>query len=103
MKNTHHKLSLHFIRCTVLTPLPLNFATSRMEYPLRSKLITSLYSAFICSDVETNFLMAGIKNDHQQKTYNQAVTKSTKKKDRTNDRFGLNTVLGDGGGTTTKA
>ena len=37
----------------VLTPLPLNFTTSRMEYPLRSKLITSLYSAFICSSVFT--------------------------------------------------
>ncbi len=37
----------------VLTPLPLNFSTSRMEYPLRSKLITSLYSAFICSAVFT--------------------------------------------------
>ena len=37
----------------VLTPLPLNFATSRIEYPLRSKLITSLYSVFICSAVFT--------------------------------------------------
>ena len=37
----------------VLTPLPHNFATSRMEYPLRSRLITSLYSAFICSAVFT--------------------------------------------------
>jgi hypothetical protein len=37
----------------VLTPLPLNFATSRMENPLRSRLITSLYSAFICSSVFT--------------------------------------------------
>ena len=40
-------------RCTVLTPLHLTFATSRMEYPLRSRLITSLYSAFICSSVFT--------------------------------------------------
>lgn len=40
-------------RCTVLTPSPLNCATSRMEYPLRSRLITSLYSAFICSAVFT--------------------------------------------------
>ncbi len=37
----------------VLNPLPLNFATSRMENPLRSRLITSLYSAFICSAVFT--------------------------------------------------
>ena len=37
----------------VLTPLPHNFATSRMEYPLRSRLIISLYSAFICSAVFT--------------------------------------------------
>lgn len=37
----------------VLNPLPLNFATSRMENPLRSRLITSLYSAFICSSVFT--------------------------------------------------
>lgn len=36
MKYTHHKLSLHFTRCMVLTPLPHNFATSRMEYPLRN-------------------------------------------------------------------
>ena len=42
-----------FTLCTVLTPFPLSFATSRMEYPLRSKLITSLYSAFICSAVFT--------------------------------------------------
>ena len=35
------------------TPLPLNFATSLMEYPLRSRLITSLYSVFICSSVFT--------------------------------------------------
>ena len=40
-----------FTLCTVLTLFPLSFATSRMEYPLRSKLITSLYSAFICSSV----------------------------------------------------
>lgn len=39
VKNTHHELSLHFTRCTVLTPLPLNFATSRMEYPLRANLL----------------------------------------------------------------
>ena len=37
----------------VLTPLPLNFATSRTKYPLRSKLTTSLYSAFIYSSVFT--------------------------------------------------
>ncbi len=35
------------------TTLPHPFATSRMEYPLRSRLITSLYSAFICSSVFT--------------------------------------------------
>ena len=35
----------------LFTPLPLNFATSRMEYPLRSKHITSLYSAFTCSSL----------------------------------------------------
>ena len=51
MKNTHYMLSLFFTRCTVLTPLSLNFATSRMEYPLRSRLITSLYSVLICSSV----------------------------------------------------
>ena len=45
--------SNRFARCTVLTPLPHNFATSRIEYPLRSGLITSLYSAFICSAVFT--------------------------------------------------
>ena len=33
--------------------LPHNFATSRLEYPLRSRLITFLYSAFICSAVFT--------------------------------------------------
>ena len=53
MKITHYKLSLLFTRCTVLMPLPHSFATSRMEYPLRSKLITSLYSSFICSVVFT--------------------------------------------------
>ena len=42
-----------FTLCTVLTPFSLSFATFRMEYPLRSKLITSLYSAFICSAVFT--------------------------------------------------
>ena len=52
MKNTHHKLNLHFTRCTVLTPLPPNFSTSRMP-TLRSRLITSLYSAFICAVVFT--------------------------------------------------
>ena len=53
MKITHYKLSLLFTRCTVLMPLPHSFATSRMEYPLRSRLITSLYSAFTCSAVFT--------------------------------------------------
>ena len=28
---------VHFTRRTVLMPLPLNFATSRMEYPLRKQ------------------------------------------------------------------
>ena len=37
----------------VFTPLPHNFATSLMVSPLRSKLTTSLYSAFICSAVFT--------------------------------------------------
>ena len=53
MKITHYKLSLLFTRCTVLMPLPNSFATSRMEYPLWSKLITSLYSSFVCSVVFT--------------------------------------------------
>ena len=52
-RSKYHLFTILFTRCTVLTPFPLNFATSRMEYPLRSKLITSLYSAFICSSVFT--------------------------------------------------
>ena len=52
-RSKYHLFTILFTRSTVLTPLPLNFATSRMEYPLRSKLITSLYSAFICSAVFT--------------------------------------------------
>ena len=50
-KMNFYSIINRFTRCTVLTPLPLSFATSRIEYPLRSKLITSLYSVFICSVV----------------------------------------------------
>ena len=38
-----------FIRCTVLIPLPVSLATSRMTYPLCRRLITSLYSSFFLS------------------------------------------------------
>ena len=38
-----------FIRCTVLMPLPVSLATSRMTYPLCRRLITSLYSSFFLS------------------------------------------------------
>ena len=43
------------IASLVVRYLPLYHTTftSRMEYPLRSRLITSLYSAFICSAVFT--------------------------------------------------
>ena len=56
-RSKYYPFIILFTRCMVLTPLPLNFATFLMEYPLWSKLTTSLYSAFICSSVFTELIL----------------------------------------------